>query len=671
MEQNKEYYAFISYKREDEKWAKWLQDKLEHYKFPTNLNGRTDLPRNIRPTFRDVTDMTPGLLAEKIDTALRDSEWLIVICSPRSAKSPWVCKEAQTFIDLGRADHIIPFVIEGNPFSSDTATECYPEALLNLTGSKELLATNINEMGRDAAAIKIVARMFNLRFDTLWQRYEREQKRKRWTWVSSSILMALLGLSIASYFVRQNGVIERQNERLMQDSITMAAHLQKISDQNDSITSQNNLILSQRDSIEHSIQQLYLSNSLLAEERDNVKSANHAMQVNLSRVLAEKASALVDEGDSYLVRKIALQALPPNLPYTPEAETSLRRAVQHSDAILKGHTNIVKYARYSPDEKYIISVSYDNTVRIWDSCTGACLRTINVYRGSSASVFFDSIGNAILATSALGSLNFYDINSCEHLHSLEVTGAVCSDYSPNTNIYVTASLDNKIRVWDAKTHELKNTLTGHTDRIYFVTVSPDGKTIASSSKDKTIRIWNISSGKNITLEGHSAKVNSVLFSKDGMKIVSASDDKTIRIWNPYTGKCLTALKGHSNYVTYAAFSYDGRQIVSSSWDKTIRIWNAYSGDNLSILKGHTEAVEFVTYSLDGKKILSTSDDKTIRIWNVGREIKDSQMTLKGHSQFRVYSTKYSPDGKYIVSASDDKTIRLWDSETGNCIKVLD
>lgn len=195
MERGKEYYAFISYKREDEKWAKWVQEKLEHYKFPTNLNGRTDLPKNIRPTFRDVTDLKPGLLAEEINNALCDSEWLIVICSPRSAKSPWVCKEAQTFIDLGRADHIIPFVIEGNPFSDDTATECYPEALLKLTGSKELLAVSINEMGKDAAIIKVVARMFGIRFDTLWQRWERERKRKnllRWIFAIISFLFCLV-----------------------------------------------------------------------------------------------------------------------------------------------------------------------------------------------------------------------------------------------------------------------------------------------------------------------------------------------------------------------------------------------------------------------------------------------------------------------------------------------
>ncbi len=215
MDENKEYYAFISYKREDEKWAKWLQNKLEHYKFPTNLNGRTDLPKSIRPTFRDVTDLNPGLLAEEINNALCNSEWLIVVYSPRSAKSPWVCKEAQAFIDLGRADHIIQFVIEGNPFSNDTASECYPEALLNLTGSKELLAANINEMGRDAAAIKVVARMFNLRFDALWQRFEQEQRRKRWMWIGGSILFALLGLGIGAYFVKQNRTIENQNAQLL------------------------------------------------------------------------------------------------------------------------------------------------------------------------------------------------------------------------------------------------------------------------------------------------------------------------------------------------------------------------------------------------------------------------------------------------------------------------
>ena len=210
MAETKEYYAFISYKREDEKWAKWLQHKLEHYRLPSNLNGRTDLPHSIRPVFRDVTDLTPGFLSAEIDDALRNSEWLIIICSPRSAKSPWVCKEAQTFVDLGRADRIIPFIIEGMPFSQNLDTECYPEALLNLTGGSELLAAKINEMGRDVAFIKVVARMFNLRFDTLWQRYNREKRRiRRWTFIGV-ILFAFLCLSIGGRMYQLNRSLSKQ-----------------------------------------------------------------------------------------------------------------------------------------------------------------------------------------------------------------------------------------------------------------------------------------------------------------------------------------------------------------------------------------------------------------------------------------------------------------------------
>lgn len=297
MESHKEYYAFISYKREDEKWAMWLQSKLEHYSFPTNLNRRTDLPKNIRPTFRDVTDLSPGLLAQEIDKALRYSEWLIVICSPLSAKSPWVCKEAQTFVDLGRADHIIPFVIEGVPFSKDSMTECYPEALLNLTDGQELLAANINEMGRDAAAIKVVARMFNLRFDALWQRHEREKRLKRWIYTWIATIVAIISIVFGSHFANLNRTIETQysqlqiaTDRLKDDSVIMHNHLLRIqrdslvmASQNDSITMQNNIILSQRDSINKSYMSLKETNYMLSEERKRIISANINLNISILR----------------------------------------------------------------------------------------------------------------------------------------------------------------------------------------------------------------------------------------------------------------------------------------------------------------------------------------------------------------------------------------------------
>ena len=129
MDQNKEYYAFISYKREDERWAKWLQNKLEHFKLPSNLNGRTDLPREIRPIFRDTSELTPGNLPQQIHDALDKSRFLIVVCSPHSAQSKWVNLEIETFIAMGKQDCIIPFIIEGHPYDSDPAVECFPQAI--------------------------------------------------------------------------------------------------------------------------------------------------------------------------------------------------------------------------------------------------------------------------------------------------------------------------------------------------------------------------------------------------------------------------------------------------------------------------------------------------------------------------------------------------------------
>ena len=304
MAQEKEYFAFISYQRKDEEWADRLRNKLEHYRLPSSVRKQdASLPKEIRPIFRDTLELAGGVLAKEIETALNNSKFLIVICSPNSAKSPWVNKEIQTFIDLGREDHIIPFIIDGTPFSDNPDTECFPPALRSLKGEKELLGININELSRDAACVKVVARMFGLKFDTLWQRYEREQKRKRLIWIGGSILLALLGMSIGGYFVKQNRTIERQKERLQEDSVIMSNHLMRIqgdsillSAKNDSIANQNVLIQNQRDSLD-------ISNKLLTEECDNVLRAQ-------SRAVTEKAKELIRNGNVITGAALAYHMIP-------------------------------------------------------------------------------------------------------------------------------------------------------------------------------------------------------------------------------------------------------------------------------------------------------------------------------------------------------------------------
>ena len=420
MESDKKYYAFISYKREDEKWAKWLQHKLEHYKLPSNLNGRTDLPKEIRPIFRDQSELAGGVLADEIDKALTNSKYLIVICSPRAAQSQWVGKEVQTFIDLGRTDKIIPVIIGGTTYAQNPEDECFPSALLNLPPEQELLGINIDEMGRDAAAVKVVAQMFGVKFDALWQRYEREQRRRRFFIIAAALLLALVGVGVAVGFSRQNKRIteqneqitkqneeivkqsediQRKNDRLMSDSVVMAAQM-------DSIRTRDAYIIEQQDSIAQTNVQLNL-------ERDNLKKANWKMMENQSHFIAQEAKGLVDLGDTYCAIALLLEVLPdslhPDRPRVAEAEKVLRIALDSlnkdgyvsiaildSDNDRAGITKGVEDIKYDEKEKKIwvlFGWSDDDGGLIcsFDLFSGALLYRCKEYVDDDYNAIFESL----------------------------------------------------------------------------------------------------------------------------------------------------------------------------------------------------------------------------------------------------------------------------------------
>ncbi|MCL2042068.1 MAG: leucine-rich repeat domain-containing protein [Bacteroidales bacterium] len=192
MEAEFKYYAFISYKREDEKWAKWLQNKLETYRIPTSLpkgDGK-EYPKTFHPCFRDKTDLSEtGNLEQILHDKLQQSKYLIVVCSPRSAQSKWVNKEVEAFQKMGRADQIIPFIIEGTPDASNPDTHCYPTSL-----DENILGISISEIGKEKAVVKTIAAMLNISFDTLWNRHrERVLKRRIQITVVSAIFIAAFG----------------------------------------------------------------------------------------------------------------------------------------------------------------------------------------------------------------------------------------------------------------------------------------------------------------------------------------------------------------------------------------------------------------------------------------------------------------------------------------------
>lgn len=195
------YFAFISYKSQDRRWAAWLQKKLEYYILPAEIRkADSRLSKGIRPVFKDTSDLGAGNLEQGIRQALAESRYLIVICSPRAAKSKWVNKEVKEFIDCGRLNDIIPFIIGGKPNSSDPTEECFPEELRGLSDDSEIKGANISEGGRNAAAVRVIARMFNLRFDELWQRFRRREIKRRVICGFIAAIILAAGIFAADYF---------------------------------------------------------------------------------------------------------------------------------------------------------------------------------------------------------------------------------------------------------------------------------------------------------------------------------------------------------------------------------------------------------------------------------------------------------------------------------------
>jgi WD40 repeat protein len=364
------------------------------------------------------------------------------------------------------------------------------------------------------------------------------------------------------------------------------------------------------------------------------------------------------------------------------------------------HDSMISAIVFSPDGKYLVSASYDKSIKIWQQNVNSNWRWVQ---------------NLIGHTDSVNSLAF----------------------SPDSNYVASVSHDKTIKIWQKNNNVWTciQTLEGHTGDIDAVAFSPDGRYLASGSHDQTIKIWRNhileildqirqnnrihDLWKCLQTRYHTSPVNSVAFSPDGKYIISGCvHEGLMRLWkqgdtgfshfndknfsfNKFTsinsvtfscdGKIAAGLtiginegvlaifnqgKWHnmpdSGMVRSVAFSAKGNYVAYAS-NNIIKIVERDQNKSQT-LKGHVGTVNSLIFSPNGKYVTSGSFDKTIKIW---QQDQNKQwvcvQTLTDHVDM-VNGVTFSPNGNYIASASNDKTIKIWQQDNNNqwtCIQTLD
>jgi WD40 repeat protein len=207
---------------------------------------------------------------------------------------------------------------------------------------------------------------------------------------------------------------------------------------------------------------------------------------------------------------------------------------------------------------------------------------------------------------------------------------------------------------------------GHADRVGAVAVSRDGRYVLTGSDDRTARLWQADTGKEVRrFEGHAGAVTAVAFSSDGRRIVTGSSDGTGRVWTASTGEVVTTLRGHAGRVSAVAFSPDDAYVLTGSHDGTAVVTHLATGERVTC-KGHKELVSSVAFSPDGTQVLTGAMDATARLWEArtGRLVQEFTGHTKG-----VTSVAFAPIGTHVLTGSGDKTARLWHNRSGQTVQT--
>lgn len=696
------YRAFFSYARADDKVANWLHRQLDTYRTPKALVGGESVlglvPTKLHPIFRDRTDLQAGgHIDQSLQKALEDSDTLVVLCTPTSAKSIWVNHECETFLKLGRGDRIFPVIAGGEPDSADPETECFPPALRG----KGLLAADLRDFkkpggqlvgdGREGGRLKLIAGLLGVPLDALAQRERRRQRTQRGALGVAALTFAGVAAVAIFFWQAAQRNLEQVNAALA--DIYVQSAWSRIA--TDDMPAAARYALSGMRIPSGARTDLDLAlGRVLWGAGDSVEVRNHVRPAALDftgRVSAASFDAsservvTIDEGGTATIRTVL------------DGREQLQLRASGQD--LQG-------AIFSPAGDFVVTFGVDGAARTWRASDGQRLQEFRGAGGAITSVALSDDGRMMALVEGWDQGATVCAVSGRCLFSLGrgTTQYEGADFSPDGALVVLPTLTGPVEIWSVAERRRLRVLP-HDRGTEAARFLGDGSALLTLSFGRA-RIWDTSTGRlradfpdeNIldfaanprrneiawaTPQGvsvvdwqsgvvtkrlaHEERVTAVAYSADGVRVVSAGDDFIVRVWEVQSGALVNAMRGHNSSIESVAFSPDGSAIISSDASYTARIWRNFGGNRVFSAQPSQKRT-VMTFSPDERMLAFGYEDGAIETWSIGERRRISHALVHATA---INSIDVEQGGESVVTSSNDRLARIVALETLEVRSTLD